>query len=401
MGSIKTIFDNATKKEQRDKMKNSFIIICILVKGILGIPLTLEDIVGPGDIDSKAASTYQNCNCQCDSYTWTDGAIIRGNCESQDKPGGALFCYVTGSALCSCRDIQVSTAKTNSDGTSKLYSYEACTTPPKNSCNNIGLQNYGSGDFQHCQTGQNVGPLAPPSGSGTNCRTEYKTINVIVETEKFERKCVQKYRNECVQKSKRVCTPYQEKVCQTVNNQQCYTKYRDYCYEAYRDVMEPYTENICVDKGQRRCDKHWQCANPSQSLANCNDKIWVEDQTSCKTLLATECTDVTNYRTVKQPYQKCEQESYDDCKNVPSQVCETVTRERCDNVPWNDCQDVPYQHCEDVHKTVPEQVQQQKLVTICDNNDYGNDYGNGNVNARVAEASVINPRESEAITFEA
>ena len=96
---------------------------------------------------------------------------------------------MTGSALCSCRDVQVSTSKKNSDGTSKLYSYEACTTPPRNICNNIGLQNYGSGDFQHCQTGQNV----RPGGSGTNCRTEYKTVNVIIETEKIETKCVEKY----------------------------------------------------------------------------------------------------------------------------------------------------------------------------------------------------------------
>ena len=145
-----------------------------------------------------------------------------------------------------------------------------------------------------------------------------------------------------------------------------------------------------IIKGQRRCDKHWQCANPSQSLANCNDKIWVEDQTSCKTLLATECSDVTNYRTVKQPYEKCEQESYDDCQKVPSQVCETVTREECLII---DCQEVPYQQCEQVHKIVPEQVQQQKEVTICD--------GNG-VNARTteAEASVINPRQDDEINFE-
>ena len=32
-------------------------------------------------VDGKAASTYQNCNCQCDSDTWTDGIAIRGNCE--------------------------------------------------------------------------------------------------------------------------------------------------------------------------------------------------------------------------------------------------------------------------------------------------------------------------------
>ena len=62
-------------------MKNFFIFICLLTKGTVGIPLSLDDIIGPEDIGDKAASTYQNCNCQCDSYTWTDGEIIRGNCK--------------------------------------------------------------------------------------------------------------------------------------------------------------------------------------------------------------------------------------------------------------------------------------------------------------------------------
>ena len=32
-------------------------------------------------VDTRAPSTYQNCNCQCDSYTWSDGNYIRGNCR--------------------------------------------------------------------------------------------------------------------------------------------------------------------------------------------------------------------------------------------------------------------------------------------------------------------------------
>merc|ERR1712062_9215 len=62
-------------------------------------------------VDTRAPSTYQNCNCQCDSYTWSDGNYIRGNCRSKAKlPGPSqatgLFCYISGSALCSCRDVQ-------------------------------------------------------------------------------------------------------------------------------------------------------------------------------------------------------------------------------------------------------------------------------------------------------
>ena len=35
--------------------------------------------------NTKAASTYQNCNCQCDSYTWSDGIYIRGNCRRYSR----------------------------------------------------------------------------------------------------------------------------------------------------------------------------------------------------------------------------------------------------------------------------------------------------------------------------
>ena len=62
-----------------------------------------------------------------------------------------LFCYVSGSALCSCRDVQVSKSTTDSFGRPRYYSFEACTTPPRNQCSNYGLNNYGDGDFQYCQ----------------------------------------------------------------------------------------------------------------------------------------------------------------------------------------------------------------------------------------------------------
>merc|ERR1712038_1992100 len=99
-------------------------------------------------VDTRAPSTYQNCNCQCNSDTWTDGTTIRGNCRSKDR-NGALFCYVSGSALSSCRDIQQSSFLPNNDGRLKYYSYEACTTPPRNQCrnSNYGNQNFGDGDF--------------------------------------------------------------------------------------------------------------------------------------------------------------------------------------------------------------------------------------------------------------
>merc|ERR1712021_244248 len=99
--------------------------------------------------------TFENCNCQCNSDTWTDGQYIRGNCRSKDR-NGALFCYVSGSALCSCRDVQVSSFLKNNQGRFKLYSYEACTTPPRNQCRNQGSNsNLGDGDFPYCLSNNN------------------------------------------------------------------------------------------------------------------------------------------------------------------------------------------------------------------------------------------------------
>merc|ERR1712172_149781 len=105
-------------------------------------------------VDTRAPSTYQNCNCQCDSITVTDGNTIKGNCRSQDK-NGVLFRYISGRALNACRDRQRSSFLPNSQNSRRsdvrYYSYEACTTPPRNQCsnnNNFGNQNLGDGDYQ-------------------------------------------------------------------------------------------------------------------------------------------------------------------------------------------------------------------------------------------------------------
>merc|ERR1712018_430696 len=126
-----------------------------------------------GDIDVavRAPSDYLNCNCQCDSYTWSDGKYTRGNCKSKAKLPGkytsatGLFCYVSGSALCSCRDVQVSKSVTDSYGRPRYYSFEACTTPPRNRCNSYG-SNFGDGDFPFC-VNSGSGSYRPASGSGS------------------------------------------------------------------------------------------------------------------------------------------------------------------------------------------------------------------------------------------
>merc|ERR1712023_615570 len=114
---------------------------------------------------------YLNCNCQCDSYTWSDGKYTRGNCKSKAKLPGkytsatGLFCYVSGSALCSCRDVQVSKSVTDSYGRPRYYSFEACTTPPRNRCNSYG-SNFGDGDFPFC-VNSGSGSYRPGSSSGS------------------------------------------------------------------------------------------------------------------------------------------------------------------------------------------------------------------------------------------
>ena len=63
---------------------------------LLFLGLTIKDTLGQdfgptpapapttgieGGVGIKAASSFQNCNCQCNSDTWTDGQFIRGNCR--------------------------------------------------------------------------------------------------------------------------------------------------------------------------------------------------------------------------------------------------------------------------------------------------------------------------------
>merc|ERR1712186_82607 len=120
-------------------------------------------------VDTRAPSTYQNCNCQCNSDTWTDGTTVKGNCRSEDR-NGALFCYVSGSALCSCHDIQQSSFLPDNNGRLKYYSYEACTTPPRNQCSNYGFnQNLGDGDYPYCQSSGFGGSSSyRPAGSSSS-----------------------------------------------------------------------------------------------------------------------------------------------------------------------------------------------------------------------------------------
>jgi len=114
------------------------------------------------EVGTRASSTYRNCNCQCDSYTWETSyrgrKYLMGNCQSKTKvpgPSGstAKFCYISGNSLCHCRDVLQSKSQVDSFGNLRYYSFEACTTPPRNNCQSFGLQNLGDGDFPYCDNG--------------------------------------------------------------------------------------------------------------------------------------------------------------------------------------------------------------------------------------------------------
>lgn len=231
--------------------------------------------------------------------------------------------------------------------------------------NTLALPQYGSsGGFGTSSGDKLTGGKRPNLPAG--CRIQYKTVYDIVEKEKFETKCQEKYKSQCTEKYNKVCTPYTENVCKTAYKENCETKYKDNCYEAYRDIQEPYEEDVCVDKDIAVCDKHWQCNNPNLPLSDCNDKVWVDNKATCKYLKKSFCEKVQKYRTTKQPYKKCDQESWQDCNDVPYEKCDPVTRNDCKDVPYNDCKKVPYQDCKPVHSKVPEQVSQKRPFRVCD-----------------------------------
>merc|ERR1712038_1003134 len=149
------------------RMRAFLLIFGLVAKEALGIDFVDNKKI---TVDTRAPSTYQNCNCQCNSDTWTDGTTVKGNCRSEDR-NGALFCYVSGSALCSCRDIQQSSFLPDNNGRLKYYSYEACTTPPRNQCSNYGFnQNLGDGDYPYCQSSGSYRPggsYRPAGGSSS------------------------------------------------------------------------------------------------------------------------------------------------------------------------------------------------------------------------------------------
>ena len=69
-------------------MKTFVALALISMAYALPQKVTFEDtpkktaIKGEITVDTRAPSTYANCNCQCDSYTWVNSRGQRaGNCN--------------------------------------------------------------------------------------------------------------------------------------------------------------------------------------------------------------------------------------------------------------------------------------------------------------------------------
>ena len=107
-------------------------------------------------------------------------------------------------------------------------------------------------------------------------------------------------------------------------------------------------------------------------MDNCNDRVWVENPASCKDSKGNSCENVQKYKTVNEPYEKCDEIPYvdeNDCQDVAIRKCETVTQNNCIKVPYDDCREIPYEDCKNVYKSVPEQVARKRPFGVCGYDD--------------------------------
>merc|ERR1711965_737754 len=117
------------------------------------------------DTNTKAASPYTNCGCQCSNLQFRDKYNKRqGNCESADHTG-AKWCYVDPSQT-TCQDLSYTSKRF--PGTP--WSYEACATPACGGYNNGGYNNGGSINGGYNNGGYNNGGSINGGYGSSNCR---------------------------------------------------------------------------------------------------------------------------------------------------------------------------------------------------------------------------------------
>merc|ERR1719445_2623173 len=163
---------------------------------------------------------------------------------------------------------------------------------------------------------------------------------------------------------------------------QCDTNWKQECNQLYKDVQQEYQAEECKDQEVRKCEKHWEEGTDGS-------KNWVDNPATCKTLRETNCYPVTKYKTVKEPYQKCDRVPYETCNDVPYENCNWVNREKCENAPYQDCNDVPWQDCKQVHKSVPHQVARRRPYRV------SNDEFNENDDVEEIDPKILEEEQEE------
>eukprot|EP00092_Neocalanus_flemingeri_P022917 GFUD01024845.1.p1 GENE.GFUD01024845.1~~GFUD01024845.1.p1 ORF type:complete len:162 (-),score=43.61 GFUD01024845.1:444-929(-) len=152
--------------------------LLVTISPLLILLAPAAESVKTADTNTKAASPYTNCGCQCSNLTFRDKyGKTHGNCKSVDHTG-AQWCYVDTSSQpgvvkhqsqsSSCQDLSYTSARFPG----KPWSYEACATPACGN-NNGGYSNggYNSGSNGGYNSGSNGGYNSGSNGgynSGSN-----------------------------------------------------------------------------------------------------------------------------------------------------------------------------------------------------------------------------------------
>merc|ERR1712088_5906 len=149
---------------QSNQHRNMFkLVVTISSFSLLFVPTTRS--VKTSDTNTKAASPYTNCGCQCSNLQFRDKYNKRqGNCESADHTG-AKWCYVDPSQS-TCQDLSYTSKRL--PGTP--WSYEACATPACGGYNNGGFNNGGINNGGYNNGGYNNGGSSNGGYGSSNCR---------------------------------------------------------------------------------------------------------------------------------------------------------------------------------------------------------------------------------------
>jgi len=226
-----------------------------------------------------------------------------------------------------------------------------------------------------CLAALAVTVTAIPQGYGSagvkepRCKKIWKTFTRI-EYEEIKPVCHTKQIKKCDTKYRQKCTPYQDEICRPYSRQHCEDKREKHCSQKYRDISEPYYEDHCEDHYETVCEKTWK-------EVGYNDKVWVDDPSTCREVKKTDCKKVEKQRIKKEPYEDCQWITKPHCRQIKDKKCEYVTKQNCQRVPYDDCHFQPHEECSD-HRKVPHEIPDRRQITVCEgDDDYDYDYDGG------------------------